>query len=258
MKLAITRQVSRAIVRCELTYVAREPIDIDRARQQHAEYERALHDLGLAVLSLPEEPELPDSVFVEDTALILDEVAILLRPGAASRRAEMESVAEVLGRFREVKRIRPPACIDGGDILRMGHRVLVGRSGRTDAGGIDQLRELLTPFGYNVEEVDFSGCLHLKSAATEVAPDTILVNPAWVNPATFRGVKSIAVDPSEPHGANALLVGEILLFPSAFPLTRTRLEHEGMRLRLIEADELGKAEGGLTCCSLILDPALPR
>jgi dimethylargininase len=253
MQLAITREVSRSIEKCELTYLAREPMDLPRARQQHAAYEQALRDAGLAVLSLPEEPDLPDSVFVEDTALVLDECAIVLRPGAASRRKEADSIGSWLGRFRTLHSVQAPGQVDGGDILRLGHVIYVGVGQRTDNEAIEQIRTWVAPFGYSVEAVPIRGCLHLKSAATEVATGVVLVNPEWIEPQSFREVKSIEVDPSEPYGANGLRLGESVLFPEAFPRTRARLERAGIRTRAIAADELAKAEGALTCCSLILN-----
>jgi dimethylargininase len=251
MEIAITRQVSRSIANCELTYLQRESIDLPRARQQHAEYEAALRDLGVAVLSLPEEAELPDSVFVEDTALVLDEYAIITRPGAASRRPETTSIAQVLGAFRELRHIEAPAQIDGGDILRVGRHIYIGMTQRSNASAMDQIREMLAPIGYKVRGVRVEGCLHLKSAVTQVAEDALLVNPAWVKDVEFEDVKSIEVDPSEPKAANALRHGEAVLYPAAFPNTRDRLFHSGIRTVIIAADELAKAEGGLTCCSLV-------
>ena len=251
MEIAITRQVSRSIESCELTFLARVPMDVDRARQQHAQYEAALKDLGLAVLSLPEEPDLPDSVFVEDAALVLDEIAIITRPGAASRRPETKSIAQILAPFRELRHIQAPAHVDGGDILRLGRRIYLGVTQRSDTNAMEQMQEMLTPLGYDVHAVPVQGCLHLKSAVTEVAPDTVLLNAAWVNPNTFDNVKILEVDPSEPYAANALRVGDSLLYCTAFPRTRARIERAGMRTVNVDADELAKAEGALTCCSLI-------
>jgi dimethylargininase len=253
LQLAITRQVSRSIEQCELTHMTRAPIDLIRARQQHAWYEQALRDAGLAVLSLPEEPDMPDSVFVEDTALVLDECAIGLRPGADSRLPEADSICDLLRHFRKLHRIQPPARIDGGDILRLGRRVYVGVGQRTDEAAVDQIRSWVTPFGYSVDAVRVSGCLHLKSAATEVAPGAVLVNPEWVDPGVFQDVKSIEIDPSESYAANAVRIGATVLFPEAFPLTRSRLERRGLATCVVAADELAKAEGALTCCSLIFN-----
>lgn len=253
MQLAVTRQVSPSIVDCELTYLTREPIDVARARRQHAQYEAALRDLGVAVLSLPEEPDLPDSVFVEDTALVLNECAIILRPGAASRRAETESIARILAPFRKLLHIQAPARVDGGDILRVRQHIYVGLTRRSDTNSIEQMQEMLVPFGYDVRPVQVTGCLHLKSAVTEAAQDVLLLNPNWVDRGAFEGVKIVEIDPSEPHAANVLRINETAIYDgAAFPRTRARLDLLGIRIVVLEADELAKAEGALTCCSLIL------
>jgi dimethylargininase len=259
MWIAITRAVSPAIARCELTHVARTPIDLERARRQHAAYEEALEQAGCRLIRLPAEPALPDSVFVEDTALVLDEVAVLLRPGAASRRPETDGVAGVLARHRTIARIEPPGTIDGGDVLVLGRSVHVGRSGRSNDAGRAQLSRLLAPFGYRVKGVAMAGCLHLKSAVTCVAPGAILVNPRWVDPAAFGPIAWIEVDPEEPFAANVLWIGATVLHPAAFPRTAGRLAARGLALRPVEMSELAKAEGGMTCSSLVFaaDPRRP-
>src|SRR5512145_526311 len=168
--VAITRAVSPAIARCEVTHVPRAPIDVERARAQHDDYECALAVFGCRVVRLPAEPGLPDSVFVEDAALVFDEFAILTRPGAASRREEPGGLATTLRRFRPLARLEAPATLDGGDVLRAGRMVFVGRSRRTNEAGYLQLRSLLTPIGYRVVGVEVRDCLHLKSGVTQVAP----------------------------------------------------------------------------------------
>ena len=249
--LALTRELSDRIVECELTHLAREPIDVARARAEHAAYEAALRALGCDVRRVPPAPELPDGVFVEDTAVVLDEVAVLCRPGAASRRPEVASVAAALARFRETAAVVSPGTLDGGDVLRAGRTLFVGRSARTNDAGIAQLRAAVGAYGYEVVPVDFSGCLHLKTAATLVAAGAALVNPAWVDPAALAPLRTVAVDPGEPMAANALLVGDALLYPAEFPRTRARLEAAGARVVTVPAGELAKAEGGVTCCSVI-------
>jgi dimethylargininase len=252
-RIAITRQFGAEIARCELTHLAREPIDVERAREQHREYEACLSDLGCEVRSLPAEPQLPDSVFVEDAAVVLDEVAVITRPGAISRRPEGESIAVALRSFRPLRRIEPPGTLDGGDVLRVGRALLVGLSGRTDESGLDQLAEIVSPLGYEVKGVEVRDCLHLKSAVTLVAEETLLVNPDWVDPDEFVPLRCIEVNPTEPAAANALLVGRTLVYSAEFPLTRQRLVEQGIEVRTVNADELAKAEGGVTCCSLIFD-----
>lgn len=253
MSIAITREVSRSIVNCELTHLARALIDVTRARAQHEEYRAALRALGLEVVSLPEEPDLPDSVFVEDAAIVLDEVAVLTNPGADSRKPEVESVARALEPYRPLLRVSAPATLDGGDVLVAGKHIFVGQTLRSNEEAVEQLRRMLTPFGYAVTGVPVTDCLHLKSAVTQVAERTLLINPAWVDRSYFEGFEFIEVDASEPFAANALMIGNALIHPSAYPQTRKRLETAGRRIVPVEADELSKAEGGVTCCSLILE-----
>jgi dimethylargininase len=252
MPIAITRKLSAAIARCELTHLAREPIDVDLAEEQHAAYERALAGLGCRIVSLPSDPGLPDSVFVEDAAVVVDELAVISRPGARSRRPETAAAARALAAYRPLAPIEPPGTLDGGDVLRLGRRVFVGLSGRTNEAGLEQLRRLLSPHGYEVEAVRTSGCLHLKSAVTQVKPEAVLLNPAWLEPAALAGIERIEVDPAEAAAGNALLIGGTVIYPIAFPRTAARLERAGVRLEGVDASELAKAEGGVTCCSLIL------
>jgi dimethylargininase len=249
--IAITREVSHSIVNCELTHLARTPIDVMRARAQHEQYREALRSLGLEVISLPEEPNLPDSVFVEDAAIVLDEVAVLTRLGADSRKPEVESIARALEPYRPLLRVSAPATLDGGDVLVVEKKIFVGQTLRTNASALEQMMKLLKPFGYEVIGVPVTDCLHLKSAVTQVVENTLLINPAWVEKQYFAGFDFIEVDPSEPFAANALLVGDALIYPSVFAGTRARLETVTPRIVTMEADELSKAEGGVTCCSLI-------
>jgi dimethylargininase len=244
--------VPPAIVRCELTHLAREPIDLARAAAQHERYEAVLAHVGCTVRRLPDEPQLPDSVFVEDTAVVLDEVAVVTRPGAPSRRPETDSVAPALARYRTLLCIEPPAALDGGDVMRVGRDLYVGLSGRTNGDGVRQLADLLAPHGYRVAGIAVRGCLHLKSAVTAVTDDTLLLNPDWVDASRFPRTKRIGVHPSEPSAANALRVGDTLVYPAHAPRTRARLEAAGFRVESVDVSELAKAEAGVTCCSLIV------
>jgi len=249
--VAITREVSAGLANCELTHLARVPLDVDRARAQHRAYEDALTAAGCRVERLSASDDMPDSVFVEDIAIALDELAIVTRPGAESRRREIDAVAEALARYRPLNRIEPPATIDGGDVLVVGRRVFVGRSSRTNAHGIAQMRRILGPHGYAVCELTVHGCLHLKSAVTAVLDDLLLVNPDWIETDDLTGFRFVDVDPAERPAANALRVGDDIIFPAAFPRTADRLAHHGLRLHIVDASELAKAEGAVTCCSVV-------
>jgi dimethylargininase len=251
--IAFTRDVPASMADCELTHLAREPIDIATARAQHAAYEDALRMAGCAVERIAAMPEAPDSVFVEDTAVVLDEVAVITRPGAESRRREVESVAAALLPHRKLLRIEAPATIDGGDVLRVGRRLFVGLSTRTNAHAIHQLGAALGARGYEIVPVEVRGVLHLKSAVTQVGRSRLLVNREWIDVTPFLEYDLIDVDPDESSAANALLVRGSVLFPSEFPRTAERLERAGVRLMRVAASELAKAEGALTCCSLVFD-----
>jgi dimethylargininase len=253
MRIAITREVSAAIERCELTHLARQPIDLPTARRQHDAYQQALQDLGCSIVCLTAEDDMPDSVFIEDVALVFPELAIITRPGADTRRAETAAVAEAIAAYRPIVHIDPPGTVDGGDVLTAGSRVFVGESARTNAAAVSQIRRHLAPHGYTVDPVPVRGCLHLKSAVTALAEDLLLINPEWVPAACFRPFRLLEVDAAEPYGGNALLVGDGLMYPTAFPRTRARLDACGLRVVGVDVSELAKAEGAVTCCSLIFD-----
>jgi dimethylargininase len=249
---ALTREVSARLGDCELTHLSRVPIDVDLARAQHRGYEEALRAAGCSVERLTAGPDLPDSVFIEDIAVVFDELAIVTRPGAASRRAEMPAVADALARHRSVQTIQAPGTMDGGDVLVAGRRVFVGRSTRTNEPAVAQMRQMLTPFGYTVCDVEVTGCLHLKSAVTALADDVLLVNPRWIGREVFAGFECLDIDPEEHMAANALRVGDQVIYPKASPRTAERIARRGLRVALIDASELAKAEGAVTCCSVII------
>ena len=253
-RMALIRAVSPAMERCEITHLARSPIDVALAERQHARYAQALVSLGCGLLELAAEPDLPDSVFVEDTAVVLDEVAVLTRPGAATRQPEVASVGRVLELWRPCVRIEAPGTLDGGDVLRIGREIFVGRTGRSNPEGIGQLAAAVAPFGYRTVSVPVRGCLHLKSAVTLVGPDTLLINDQWVDRGTWPGLRFVTVAPGEPHAANALRVGDAVISPESAPHTRERLLTAGFRVVPVDVSEIQKAEGGVTCCSVIFGP----
>jgi dimethylargininase len=255
---ALTRAVSPAFDRCELTHLVRSAIDPMLAREQHEQYERRVHEAGCAVLRLPADASMPDSVFIEDTAIVFDELAVIARPGAESRRGEVPSVSESLSAWRPLAHIAAPGTLDGGDVLAVGRDVFVGRSRRTNDAGIDQLRRLLTEHGYSVRPVEVRGCLHLKSAATCVADGLLLINPAWTAPGAFAGLDCLCVDASEPAAANGLRIGSRVIYPEAYGRTRRILERRGLDISPVDMSEIAKAEGGVTCCSLVFADAKER
>ena len=250
--IAFVRAVSPKLARCELSLIERVPLDAARAHRQHQRYVAELQALGCQLEWLAPLAEHADGVFVEDTAVLLPEIAVITRPGVASRLGEVESVATVLARQVPLARLGEPATLEGGDVLLVGRSLYVGASGRSNAAGVAQLGAAVAPFGYSVRAVPLTGCLHLKSAATFIPPDILLVNPRWVDPAVFAATVPLAVDADEPYGANTLTVGGVTLVSSAYPRTQRRLEQAGVATRVLEVDELHKAEAALTCMSLML------
>jgi dimethylargininase len=251
MLTALTREVSPAMNRCELSYLERVEIQIAKAAEQHRQYENCLRAMGAEVISLPAEPELPDSVFVEDPAVVVDEVAILTRPGAESRRSEGESLAKTLARFRPLRRMQAPATLEGGDVMRAEKTLYVGASARTNAAGIAQLAEELKPYGYEVKAVAVRGCLHLKSGCCYLGNGIALANREWVDTEALAGLRIVDVASSEPWAANVLTIGEVALMPAGFPATAKIVERLGWKVQTTDISELRKAEAGVTCSSLV-------
>ena len=256
MLRAITREVSPAIADCELEFLDRQPIDVALAIEQHRQYRDALADLGVQVEMLPSGSDMPDGVFVEDPAIVLDEIAVMTRPGAVSRRREGETLAPALAKYRELRHIVEPGTLEGGDVMRIGKTLYVGYSRRTNIAGIQQLATMLHPLGYFVVPVEVRGCLHLKSACCHLGEDTVLANRSWFDTDALCSLKIL--DVPEPRGANALRIGDTVLMPSAFSRTCELLEASGFQVRRIDNSELLKAEAGVTCTSLIFEAANER
>ena len=253
MLAALTRAVSPTLESCELTWVPREKIDIAKAVEQHHQYEQCLRELGLRVISLAAEPDLPDATFVEDPLVVVDELAIVTRMGALSRRGESESLAAAIAPYRPVRRIREPATLEGGDVMRIGRDVFVGLTTRSNEAGIAQLRADLEPLGYRVLPVRIHGCLHLKSACCSLGDRKILANAKWFDPAPLLEYTIINVAVDEPGAANVLRIGDTLLMPSCFAHTEEILRQEGFKIRTVDISELMKAEAAITCSSVIFE-----
>ncbi|HEX6810829.1 MAG TPA: arginine deiminase family protein [Planctomycetota bacterium] len=256
---ALTHAVGARLPQCELTFVDRVPIDLLRARAQHAAYCELLRSCGVDVRTVDVSPDDADAVFVEDTVVVLDEVAIAASMGAASRRGEVDRMLPLLAEHRRVLRLlspeppAPPAQLEGGDVLRVGRRLFVGMSSRTNAAGADALRQLVAPFGYHVVSVAVSGCLHLKSGCTALDDATLLVNPDWIDLAPFTGLDRLAVDPGEPAAANVLRIGALLCMSASHPRTAERVRDRGHVVHTADIGEFEKAEAGMTCLSILID-----
>ena len=250
--VALVREVSPQLADCVLTHLGRVDIDVDRASAQHRAYCDVLQSLGARVEAIAPLPDAPDGVFVEDTAVVVDEVAVIARPGVASRAGETATTASALLPYRRLLRLSDTATLEGGDVMQVGRTLYVGRSGRTNQTAIDELGALLAPWGYQVEGVDLDGCLHLKTACTFVPPHYVLANPAWVDPRIFAGLTLVAVADDEPFAGNTLTLGGVTLVPSQCPRTAGLLRARGVVTRDVDLSELAKAEGALTCSSLIV------
>jgi dimethylargininase len=230
----------------------RAPIDYERARVQHAAYCEALRAAGAEVRTLPASPDEPDSCFVEDTAVVLDKLAVITSMGSPVRRSEIEAIAPELARYRPLARISLPATIDGGDVLPVGRRLFVGLSRRTSREGFEALAALARPYGYEVIPVQVNaGSLHLRTACTSIDDETLLLNPAWLDPTPLQGFRLLEVHEDEPWAANVLRVNETHCVSSSFPRTLERIERVHSNIVQLDISEFQKAEAGLTCLSLL-------
>jgi dimethylargininase len=250
---AFTRAVSPRLAHCQLTHLDRVPIDAARAAEQHSAYERALTDGGFEIARLPELRDDPDGVFVEDTALLLDDHAVITRPGAPSRIGETWSTASGLSGEFELHWIES-GFLDGGDVLRIGRTLYVGQSTRTDMHGIRCLAELIAPLGFDVLQAELGDCLHLKTGATFAGHDAagtpvLLYEEQSVDPAQFAGVEAVPV--LEPAAANCVRANDRLIMPAGNPRTADLLCQRGFTVIEVDVSELQKAESGVTCMSLI-------
>ena len=254
MLIALTRGVSSNIRDCLLTHLTRQCIDTDKAINQHRAYEECLRDVGIHVVSLPVEPDMPDSVFIEDPAIVLDEIALIGRMGAMRRRVEAKELTKVLSAIRPLKFMDPPATLEGGDRVRIGRTLFVGISSRTNESGVEQLRSILAPFDYAVKPVKVTGCLHLTTGCSYLGNHTVLMNPEWIDASVFDDYNILRTPPEEPWGANTIVIGDgVLLLSASFPRTRALLEQRGFDVRVTNISELEKAEAGLSCMSLVFE-----
>lgn len=254
--VALTRPVSALFPQCELEHAPRRPIELARAVEQHSNYERCLAELGAHVIRLPVEPDLPDAVFVEDAAVVVDQVAVIANVRSPVRRRERASVANTLSRYRPLCWLREPATLEGGDVLRIGATLFVGLSCRSNAEGCAQLARELEPLGYTIQPVDVRGCMHLKTGCCSLGDGAVLANPSWIDLGPFAGFEILETPPEEPFGANVLVVGDTVLVPASFVATKRLLGSSGRKVRTVDIFELMKAEAGLTCMSILFEADL--
>ncbi len=247
----ITRAVSESLARCELTFVDRGPIDVEVAGRQHAEYIGALAWMGIDVIELGALGGCPDACFVEDGAVVVPELAVLTRMGAESRRAESATLEAALVEHRAVRRMSPPGSLDGGDVMRVGATVFVGRSSRTNDEGIAALAGILEPLGYRIVPVGVRGCLHLKTGCTMLNGRRVLINPEWVDAGAFEGFEVVETPTDEPWSGNVLIANGRALVNRGHPRAAGLVGEAGLEVRTVDISEFQKAEAGLTCLSIL-------
>lgn len=255
MEIALTRDVSPRLQDAQLTHLQRQPIDLERAVAQHDAYCDALSRLGLRVLRLPADPECPDCCFIEDTAVVLDELAVVAAPTPPSRRPEVPPVAAALAGFRELVGLPEGAHLEGGDVLRLGRRLYIGLSSRTNQAGIVATARAVEPYGYHVVPVPVSGCLHLKTAVTAIGDEAVIANPDWIDMDLFADVAVLPVHAQEPFGANVLRARGVLIADAGQPRTLDLLDRYGFAVQPLDMSEFAKAEGGVTCKSILFRDA---
>jgi dimethylargininase len=250
---ALVRPPTRSLAECQLLHLPRQSLDLDQAVRQHAGYVSTLVSEGVTVTRLPAVPDLPDAVFVEDTVVILDEVAIICRPGAVSRLKETSHIAAEVAQLRRIAEIDASGTLEGGDVLRVGRTIFVGRSTRTNAEGIRQLKAIVSPYGYQVKEVAVTGCLHLKTAITSPGKHLMIANPNWIDLSAFHAFEIIPTPTTEPWGANTVPLNGKVLVAATAPKTSELLASRGLEVRRVDVSELQKAEAGLTCLSVLYE-----
>lgn len=253
MLTAITHSPSSLLNNCELTFLRPEKINFEKAKRQHKNYCQMLEKCDVKVLVLNKNTDLPDSAFVEDTAIVLDEIAIITPMGVASRQNETKLIEIELEPFRPIVKVESPAKIEGGDVLRIGKNLYVGNSTRTNTKGIKALAKIVKPFGYKVIEVKVHNSLHLKTACMALDDETILFNPKWFDSEVFKDFRKIEISSNEPFAGNILKIKDTICIHSGFSKTREIIEKLGFKTKKIDISEFLKAEAGLTCLSLIFN-----
>ncbi|MBS0260877.1 MAG: dimethylargininase [Planctomycetes bacterium] len=251
MTIALTRWPSPRMTECQLTYLDRAPLDLERVVTEHAGYCQALAECGARVTTLAGAAEFPDCTFIEDTAVVLDELALICRLGTASRQGEEVEIARRLETYRRLIRLTSPATLEGGDVLRVDRTLFVGLSSRTNAAGIEQLAEATRPFGYTVRAVPVTGCLHFKTACTALPDGRLLVNPEWIDTTALRGCSFVSVPESEPWGANLVCLHGQVIAAAEHEQTIALLGYCGVDVHPVKLGEFARAEGGATCLSLL-------
>jgi dimethylargininase len=252
---AITRGVSRKIEACELTYRCREGVDYEKAATQLERYCDLLRNWGVNLMPLAASDSYPDCCFVQDTAVVLDEVCVIASMGAPARVGEVSEVQKLIAPFRKTRRIFSPATLDGGDVVQFGKRLFVGLSSRTNARGISALSRIVEAWGYTGVPVAVNGGLHLTTGCGIVNDETVMLNPRWLDASAFKGLRQIHVPEAEPWAANTIRIGNAVCLEEGAPRTIELVEPYCGKIDTLDISEFRKAEGSLSCLSLIFrDP----
>lgn len=250
---ALMGGVSRTINNCELTYRQREKIDYHKACEQLEEYKHVLSRLNVELIELGSIDTYPDCCFVQDTAVVLDEICVIASMGAPSRAGETKAVEQLISEYRPIRRILAPATLDGGDVVQVGNRLFVGLSKRTNARGIAQLKDLVEPFGYAVTPVNITGGLHLTTGCGVVNDETVILNPRWLDATAFKGLRQLYVHEEEPWAANTIRIRTTVCVEAHSPKTIDQIQPYVGNVEILDISEFRKAEGSLSCLSLIFN-----
>lgn len=248
---AIVRGVPDSFQNCITTFHGKPEINIGLAKQQHREYSRTLSSLGLTVIRLRADNTLPDCCFTEDTAIVVDELAIITIPGAPGRIPETIVIEKELSAFKTIVHIKQPGTIDGGDVLKIGKTIFIGASARTNQEGIRQVATIVKPLGYGVVPVKIKDTLHLKSVCTYLGRGCILLAQGYFDDTAFSEYDKVVVPKEEEYCANCLVIKGNVLIPRGFPRTKELIGKNGFPVIELDMSEIEKAEGALTCLSVI-------
>ena len=249
--MAITRGVSRRIDACQLTHRSREPVNYEKACVQLEQYCELLSNWGVNLLPVAASDSHPDCCFVQDTAVVLDEVCVIASMGADTRLGEVSEVEKLVAPLRKIRHIFLPATLDGGDVVQFGKRLFVGLSTRTNARGIAALAEIVERFGYTVIPVVVTGGLHLTTGCGIVNDETVLLNPRWLDAFAFSGLRQLYVPEDEPWAANTIRVDNNVCLEAGAPQTVDLVQPYAGNIAMLDISEFRKAEGSLSCLSLI-------
>ncbi len=247
---AIVRTPGRSIVNGVTTAQLGRP-DYDNAIRQHSEYIKALERCGLQVTVMPPAERYPDSVFVEDCAVLADNCAVIANTGVASRRGEETSVRDVLkNAYKKIHEIHKPGMLEGGDVFRIHDKFFIGQTARTNKAGIEQLTAILQEFGYTVSVVTVNEMLHLKTGVAYLGDDTVILSGELIDYPGFGPYRKIIVDQNEAYAANCVRINEYVVVPAGYNKTRCAIQHYGYNILEVDVSEFKKLDGGISCLGL--------